>query len=85
MTEDGADISAANMSNMTEDDVKLSYYLVSDENGNYKYIPVWIFSQYEGVKDQGGAGVPVQIVILDAVSGEAIDIIEEAKKLGCYM
>lgn len=66
-------------------DVKLSYYLVSDGNDKYKYIPVWIFSQYEEVKDQDGAGVPVQIVILDAVSGEVIDIIEEAKKLGCYM
>ncbi len=74
-----------NYKTITFNDVKLSYYLVSDENGKYKYIPVWIFSQYEEVKDQDGASVPVQIVILDAVSGEAIDIIEEAKKLGCYM
>lgn len=66
-------------------DVKLSYYLVADDAGRYKYIPVWIFSQYEEVKGQGGASIPVQIVVLDAVSGETIDIIEEAKKLGCYM
>ena len=65
-------------------DVRLTYYLVSDGDGKCKYIPVWVFSQYEERTDYDGSESPEQIVILNAMDGTFIDIIEESKALGCY-
>ncbi len=65
-------------------DVRLTYYVVSDGDGKCKYIPVWVFSQYEEYTDYDGSDSPEQIVILNAMDGTFIDLIEEAKKLGCY-
>lgn len=65
-------------------DVQLSYYIVSDGDGKCKYIPVWIFSQYEEYADSDGSEMPKQIVILNAVDGTFVDIVEEAKAMGTY-
>jgi len=65
-------------------DMRLAYYLVSDGEGKCKYLPVWIFSQYEEYTDSDGSDTPTQLLIMNAMDGTIIDIIEEAKALGCY-
>ncbi len=70
--------------NVEFNDARLTYYLVSDDGGKCKYIPVWIFSQYEEYMDMDNSNDPVQLVIINAIDGSVIDIVEEAKKLGCF-
>ncbi len=65
-------------------DMRLTYYLVSDGEGKCKYIPVWVFSQYEEYTDSDNSDAPEQLVIMNATDGSVVDIIEEAKALGCY-
>lgn len=72
-------------------DVRLNYYPVSDDGEAYKYIPVWLFLQYDevGTSTDYGAEVdaslyPEQFMAVDAVTGEIIDVIENAKQMGLY-
>lgn len=79
-------------------DIQLSYYPVQDESkeNGYKYIPVWIFSQYEnrevmiGSVDMGyvypdTSMEPVQLVIVNAMDGTVIDIVEQSESLGIWI
>jgi len=75
---------ATRYKNIEFNDVRLTYYMVSDGDKKCKYIPVWVFSQYEERVDYDGSSQPEQIVIMNAMDGTVIDIIEEAKALGCY-
>lgn len=70
--------------NIEFNDVRLTYFLVSDGDGKCKYIPVWIFAQYLEYMDMDNSNDPVQLVVINAVDGSVIDIVEEAKKLGCF-
>ncbi len=70
--------------NVEFNDMRLTYYLVSDGEGKCKYLPVWVFSQYEEYTDSDGSDTPTQLLIMNAMDGTIIDIIEEAKALGCY-
>ncbi len=70
--------------NVEFNDVRLTYYIVSDGDGKCKYIPVWVFSQYEERTDYDGSDNPEQLVILNAMDGSFVDLIEESKALGCY-
>lgn len=67
-------------------DVRLSYYPVVDEGkeNSYKYIPVWVFSQYEEYVDSDESAYPRQLVILNAMDGTVIDLLEQAKSMGGY-
>lgn len=68
-------------------DVRLSYYPVIDEEkeNSYKYIPVWVFSQYEEYIDEDGSKEPSQLVIINAMDGTVLDLIELAQTFGTYM
>lgn len=74
----------SNYSDITFDEVMLSYYLVADESREnvYKYIPVWIFS--ERMLDSSGAVEGDQIVILNAMDGTVLDPLALAKDMGTY-
>lgn len=74
-----------NYSSIEFNDVRLTYYLVSDGEAGLRYIPVWVFLEYEEMQDYDAAREPTQIVIMNAMDGTVIDIVEEAKKMGCYM
>lgn len=67
-------------------DVRLTYYPVIDEtkNNSYKYIPVWVFSQYEEYIDSDESSYPTQLVIMNAMDGSVIDLVELAKTMGTY-
>lgn len=73
-----------NYKNVEFNDVRLTYYLVSDGEGKFKYIPVWVFSQYQEMQESDGSNEPQQLVIMNAMDGTIIDIIEEAKAMGFY-
>lgn len=70
--------------NITFNDVSLTYYIVSDGEGKCKYTPVWVFSQYQERQDSEGAESPEQLVIMNAMDGTVVDLLEEAKAMGCY-
>jgi hypothetical protein len=61
-------------------DVRLTYYIDTDssKDGQFMYIPVWVFSQYS---DENSLQ---QVVILDARNGSALDLPDIAKQMGCY-
>ncbi len=66
-------------------DVRLTYYMISDDNGEYQYIPAWVFLQYDELQDFDASENPMQIVVMNAMDGTIIDIIEEMKKMECYL
>lgn len=59
---------------ITFNDVCLTYYPVADEEKKncYKYIPVWIFAQYETPESAS----PYQLVVMNAMDGTVIDLSE---------
>ncbi len=59
--------------------------MVSDDNGGYQYIPAWVFLQYDELQDFDVSETPMQIVVMNAMDGTIIDIIEEMKKMECYL
>lgn len=67
-------------------DIQLSYYPVIDEkkDDSYQYIPVWIFSEYEEYRDSDESIYPTQLVIINAMDGTVIDLLELAKAMGTY-
>ncbi len=64
-------------------DVRLTYYPVTDENeeNGYKFIPVWVFAECE---DYSGTKDPLQLIIINAMDGSIIDLPEQAEKMGFY-
>ncbi|MGN0394293.1 MAG: DUF6034 family protein [Coprococcus sp.] len=70
--------------NIEFNDLRLTYYVVPDGENKYKYIPVWVFATYPDLQDSAGANRPEQLVIMNAMDGSIIDIIEDAKTMGCY-
>lgn len=62
-------------SSITFNDVRLSYYRIADGD-KYKYIPVWIFAQCEEAEGELDEEYPVQLIMLDAVTGELLDLKE---------
>lgn len=70
--------------NIEFNDVRLTYYIVSEGENKYKYIPVWVFAAYTELQDSDGASRPEQLVIMNAMDGSVIDIMEDAKTMGCY-
>lgn len=70
--------------NITFNDVRLSYYPVPDETREktYKYIPVWVFLQYDDIDSYFLS--PYQMVIINAMDGTVVDPVEVAKGLGNY-
>lgn len=64
-------------------DVRLTYYLMDDEEEEtYKYIPVWVFAQVEENEDDYEYDSPVQLIMIDAVTGELIDLQEKMSSGG---
>lgn len=60
-----------NYDTVTFNDVKLTYFLVNGKDENsYQYIPVWVF------EEENENGAPIQLIMMDAVTGEQIDINE---------
>ncbi len=58
---------------ITFNDVRLSYYRVADGD-RYKYIPVWIFAQCEQNEGELDTEYPIQLIMLDAVTGKLINL-----------
>ena len=62
-------------------DVRLTYYAVSDGKGDFKIIPVWVFSEDLEYENEGKTEIdentPVQLVIVNAVDGTIVDIPQE--------
>jgi hypothetical protein len=55
-------------------DVRLAYYLIQDGD-TYKYTPVWVFAQADSDAEDGlDVDYPIQLVMLDATTGELIDL-----------
>lgn len=67
-------------------DVQLTYYLVIDENeeNSYKFIPVWVFAEYEDDLELIESTNIRQLLIINAVDGNIIDLVEQAKSMGFY-
>lgn len=67
-------------------DVRLTYYAVSDGKGDFKIIPVWVFAEasenVNGDKTEISENSPVQLVIVNAVDGSIVDIPQE---LGMFL
>lgn len=59
-------------------DVRLAYYKLGDD-GRVKYAPVWVFAQCEASETGDTLDVdnPVQLVMLNAMTGELIDLRNE--------
>lgn len=73
--------------NITFNGVYLTYCISVDENNKdqYKYIPVWIFTQYVEYQDQSWSEeYPDQVVMLDARDGSYIDLVQLSKDLGTF-
>ncbi len=60
-------------SSITFNDVRLSYYRIADGE-TYKYIPVWVFAECEESEGELDEEYPIQLIMLDAVTGELIDL-----------
>jgi hypothetical protein len=67
-------------------DVRLTYYIANDPDneGQFEYIPVWTFSQYDDYQGSAESTYPEQLVVLDARDGSVLDLLDISKKLGCY-
>ena len=65
--------------------VELSYYLSeTEEDGIFKYVPAWIFTEYEEDDEYSNANYPNQMVVIDATDGSVIDLTSLSKALGMY-
>lgn len=64
-----------NYSEITFNDVRLTYYKVKDGDG-YKYVPVWAFTECSLDQDGGNSDIlpPVQLIMINAVDGSLIDL-----------
>ena len=64
----------------------LTYYIsIDEENDQYMYIPVWVFTEYEEYQDDDWSSYyPDQMVVLDARDGSYIDIVQLSKDLGTF-
>ena len=65
-------------------DVTLGYMPVMEDDGKMYYIPVWAFKQSEELRDQSSDAEVSQAVMINAMDGSYIDIIENAKKLNLW-
>lgn len=65
-------------------DVTLGYMPVMEDDGKMYYIPVWAFKQSEELRDQSSDAEVSQAVLINAMDGSYIDIIENAKKLNLW-
>lgn len=70
--------------NIEFNDMRLTYYIVADGEGKAKYIPVWVLSQYEELMNSDSTDEPTQLVVINAIDGSVIDLVENAKSLGCF-
>ncbi len=62
---------------VTFNDVRLTYFIVrDDENDGFRYIPVWVFAESEEYIE-GASDFPTQLIMIDAVTGELIDVGEQ--------
>lgn len=64
-----------NYSSIAFNDVRLTYYKVKDDAG-YKYIPVWAFAECEEYEGTIESEYPTQLILLDATTGDYIDLAE---------
>lgn len=65
-------------------DVTLGYMPVMEDDGKMYYIPVWAFKQSEELRDQSSDAEVSQAVMINAMDGSYIDIVENAKKLNLW-
>lgn len=64
-------------------DIRLTYYLVKDEEEDtYQYIPVWVFAQIEEYEGEYNDDSPTQVVMINAVTGDVIDLPEMMNQNG---
>ncbi len=77
---------------VTFTDVRMTYMAVAADDGNCKYIPVWIFMDYDDEVNETKYGYvvdnslyPEQFVAVNAVTGDVIDVVNEAKDMGVYV
>lgn len=72
-----------NYSKVDFSEVELTYYLSeTDEDGVFKYTPVWIFSEYDA--EYANETYPSQMVVIDATDGSVIDLMSLSKAVGGY-
>ncbi len=65
--------------------MELTYYIEdTDEDGLFKYTPVWVLSEYNESSDNSGERYPERMVVVDATDGEVIDLLSLSKKLGTF-
>ena len=57
---------------------------VMEDDGKMYYIPVWAFKQSEELRDQSSDAEVSQAVMINAMDGSYIDIVENAKKLNLW-
>ncbi len=66
-------------------DIELTYYLeAADEEGVFKYVPAWVLTEYEENTDYTMENEPNQMVVIDATTGEVIDLVLLSQALGTY-
>jgi predicted small secreted protein len=61
----------------------LTYIISADDDGNKFFMPAWVFVEGVELADSDALDI-TQAVIVDAESGEVVDIIENAKKAGTW-
>lgn len=66
----------SNYSSISFNDVRLTYYKLKDGDG-YKYAPVWVFASCDVYDNVMSTQYPSQLIMLDAQTGELIDLKDE--------
>lgn len=72
-------------SDVTFDDVRLTYFRTKTGENTYEIIPVYVFAESMD-SDSGnevyayGSGYPLQLVMLDARDGQEVDIVQDKSK-----
>ena len=59
-------------------DVRLTYFRTLTENGQYKVMPVYVFSQVE----EYDVNQPIQLIIIDARDGTEVNVMQDESRKG---
>lgn len=71
-------------SEVTFNDVRLTYFRTKTGEGTYEVIPVYVFAECEDMAQYGGEGLqydrPIQLIMLDARDGSEVSIVQDESR-----
>ena len=69
-------------SEVTFNDVRLTYFRTKTGDKQYEVIPVYVFAQLESWAEESNA--PTQLIMIDARDGSEVDIMQDPARKGLY-